>query len=42
MPLISGFELLETLKYKPQVIVVSGNTAHALKAFEYDVTDFLQ
>ena len=42
MPLISGFELLETLNYKPQVIVVSGNTAHALKAFEYDVTDFLQ
>lgn len=42
MPLISGFELLETLNYKPQVIVVSGNTAYALKAFEYDVTDFLQ
>ena len=42
MPLISRFELLETLNYKPQVIVVSGNTAHAHKAFEYDVTDFLQ
>lgn len=42
MPLISGFELLETLNYKPQVIVVAGKTEHALKAFEYDVTDFLQ
>ena len=42
MPLISGFELLETLNYKPQVIVIAGKTEHALKAFEYDVTDFLQ
>ena len=42
MPLISGFELLETLNYKPQVIVVAGKPEHALKAFEYDVTDFLQ
>lgn len=42
MPLISGFELLETLNYKPQIIIVAGKTEHALKAFEYDVTDFLQ
>jgi len=42
MPLISGFGLLETLNYKPQVIVIAGKTEHALKAFEYDVTDFLQ
>lgn len=42
MPLISGFELLETLNYKPQVIVVAGKPEYALKAFEFDVTDFLQ
>lgn len=41
LPLISGFELLETLNYKPQVIVVAGKTEYAIKAFEYDVTDFL-
>lgn len=42
MPLITGFELLETLNYKPQVIVITGKTEHALKSFEYDVTDFIQ
>lgn len=42
MPVISGFDFLDTLENRPQVIVVSGKPDYALKAFDYDVTDYLQ
>ena len=42
MPGLSGFDLLESLESKPQVILVSGNPNHAMKAFDYDVTDYLK
>ena len=41
MPFVSGFDLLESFKEKPQIIMVSGIADHALKAFEYNVTDYL-
>lgn len=41
MPIISGFDLLESLKEPPQIILITGNADYALKAFEYDVTDYL-
>lgn len=42
MPFINGFDLLEALEEKPQIIVISGSANHAMKAFDYDVTDYLK
>ncbi|MCM4151500.1 DNA-binding response regulator [Arenibacter sp. N53] len=41
MPIINGFDLLESLDNPPQVILITGNPDYALKAFDYDVTDYL-
>jgi len=41
MPVINGFELLDLLTNKPQIIFITGKTEYALKAFEYDATDYL-
>ncbi|RTE51849.1 DNA-binding response regulator [Arenibacter aquaticus] len=41
MPIINGFDLLESLDSPPQVILITGNPNYALKAFDYDVTDYL-
>lgn len=42
MPVLSGFELLDVLNNKPQIIFVTGKTEYAFKAFDYDATDYLQ
>ena len=42
MPELTGFELVDILDYKPQIIVVTGKTDYAFKAFNYDATDYLQ
>jgi DNA-binding LytR/AlgR family response regulator len=42
MPILSGFELLDELKIKPQVIFLSSETEYAFKAFDYGATDYLQ
>lgn len=42
MPGLNGFDLLESLENKPQVIIISGNPDYAMKAFDYDVTDYLK
>lgn len=42
MPVINGFELLDVLNNKPQIIFVTGKTEYAFKAFDYDATDYLQ
>lgn len=42
MPILSGFELLDELNNKPQVIFVSSETEYAFKAFDYGATDYLQ
>jgi two-component system, LytTR family, response regulator len=41
MPVLSGLEMLSTLKHRPHVIVVSGSERHAVAAFEDDVADYL-
>lgn len=42
MPVLNGFELLDVLNNKPQIIFVTGKTEYAFKAFDYDATDYLQ
>ncbi|NER11948.1 response regulator [Leptobacterium flavescens] len=41
MPVVSGFDLIESLDSPPQIILVTGKADYALKAFDYDVTDYL-
>ncbi|MEI6080329.1 MAG: LytTR family transcriptional regulator DNA-binding domain-containing protein [bacterium] len=45
MPGIKGLEVIESLSsipsYKPFIIIVTAYDSHALKAFEYDVVDYL-
>ncbi len=42
MPLINGFDFLDGLKTKPQIIFITSKADYALKAFDYEATDFLQ
>lgn len=42
MPVLNGFELLDKLIDKPQIIFVTGKTEYAYKAFNYAATDYLQ
>ncbi|MCK5823965.1 MAG: response regulator transcription factor [Ichthyobacteriaceae bacterium] len=41
MPVVSGFDFLETFKDIPQVIIVTSKKEYAFEAFKYDVTGFL-
>lgn len=41
MPGLSGFELLDTIDFRPQIILVSGKKDYAMEAFEYSVADYL-
>jgi len=41
MPILDGFQLLESLDSRPQIIIITSNPNHALQAFDYDVTDYL-
>ncbi|WP_306352416.1 LytR/AlgR family response regulator transcription factor [Flavobacterium sp. '19STA2R22 D10 B1'] len=41
MPVINGFDLLDGLKIKPQIIFITAKAEYALKAFDYDATDYL-
>jgi two-component system LytT family response regulator len=42
MPILSGFDLLDDLTLKPQIIFVTGKTKYAFKAFDYDAVDYLR
>jgi DNA-binding LytR/AlgR family response regulator len=42
MPVISGFDFLDGLKIKPQIIFITSKSEYAMKAFDYDATDYLQ
>jgi DNA-binding LytR/AlgR family response regulator len=42
MPLINGFDLLDGLKMKTQIIFITSKADYAVKAFDYEATDFLQ
>jgi len=41
MPIFNGFDLLDSLDNPPQVILITGKPDYALRAFDYDVTDYL-
>ncbi|MBT9188352.1 LytR/AlgR family response regulator transcription factor [Zobellia russellii] len=41
MPLINGFQFLDSLKNRPQIILISAKEEYAMQAFDYDVTDYL-
>jgi DNA-binding LytR/AlgR family response regulator len=41
MPVQSGFDLLDGLKVRPQIIFVSSKSDYALKAFDYAAIDYL-
>lgn len=41
MPILNGFDLMESLVNRPQVILITGKPEYAFKAFDYDVTDYL-
>lgn len=41
MPKITGFEMLELLEHKPQIIFATAYDQYALKAFEYNAVDYL-
>lgn len=43
MPDMSGFEVLDTVKSidPTQIIIISGSSAHGIKAFDYGITDYL-
>lgn len=42
MPILSGFDLLDDLNKKPQIIFITGKTKYAFKAFDYDAVDYLR
>ena len=42
MPILNGFDFLDGLKVKPQVIFITSKPEYAVKAFDYDATDYLQ
>ena len=42
MPVINGFDFLDGLKVKPQIIFITSKAEYAIKAFDYDATDYLQ
>jgi DNA-binding LytR/AlgR family response regulator len=42
MPILSGFDLLDDLTVKPQIIFVTGKTKYAFKAFDYNAVDYLR
>ncbi|MCW4468931.1 LytTR family DNA-binding domain-containing protein [Flavobacterium sp. MFBS3-15] len=42
MPVQTGFDLLDGLKTRPQIIFVSSKSDYALKAFDYAAVDYLQ
>ena len=35
MPLVNGFDLLKSMKHKPQVVIISSAPQHALKVFDF-------
>lgn len=42
MPVISGFEFVDGLQSNPQIIFITAKAEYAMKAFDYNATDYLQ
>ncbi len=41
MPILNGFDFIESLIERPQIILITGKADYAMRAFDYDVTDYL-
>ncbi|SHI99876.1 LytR/AlgR family response regulator transcription factor [Pseudozobellia thermophila] len=41
MPVINGFQFIESLEERPQIILITSKPQYAMQAFDYDVTDYL-
>lgn len=41
MPEMDGFDIIRSLEFPPNIIVVSGAEGYALKAFDFNVVDYL-
>lgn len=41
MPNLSGFNFLNSLTQKPQVIITTAHRQYALESYEYEITDYL-
>jgi len=41
MPQMSGFDFIETLSYKPFIVVTTAYREYAVKSFELDILDYL-
>ncbi|TKD59343.1 LytTR family DNA-binding domain-containing protein [Flavobacterium sp. ASW18X] len=41
MPVLNGFNFLESLKKKPMVVITTAYEAYAVKSFEYEAMDYL-
>lgn len=41
MPEMTGLDLINTLKHRPHIILVTSKKEYALEAFEYEVADYL-
>ncbi|MEO9893883.1 LytTR family DNA-binding domain-containing protein [Aurantibacter sp.] len=41
MPLVNGFDLLSSMEHTPQIVLISSDPSYALKAFDFNVTDYL-
>lgn len=41
MPEMDGFDFIKSLEYPPNIIIVSSAEQYALKAFEFNVVDYL-
>jgi DNA-binding LytR/AlgR family response regulator len=41
MPEMDGFDFIGSLEHPPNIIIVSGNEEYALKAFDFNVVDYL-
>ncbi len=41
LPIINGFDYMQSLRDLPMVILIGGNTDYGVKAFDFGVTDYL-
>ncbi len=41
LPILGGFEFIESLKVKPNVVITTAHEEYAVKGFEFEVMDYL-
>jgi DNA-binding LytR/AlgR family response regulator len=41
MPEITGFDIIKSLKKKPEIILITSKKEYSIEAFEFNVTDYL-